>query len=61
MIGVVAGLGGEVERDGEAGLALLEVLAVERVRVLRGRMPRVGPHHPWAVWLFEAVAHDSEL
>ena len=36
VVGVVAGLGGQVEGDREAGLALREVLAVERVR-LRAR------------------------
>ena len=57
VVGVVAGLGGQVERDREAGLALLEVLAVERVRLPRGGMPRVGAHHPRPVGLVEAVAH----
>ena len=49
VIGVVAGLGGQVERDGQAGLALGEVTPVERVGFPRGRMARVGPHQPGAL------------
>ena len=55
VVGVVAGLGREVERDREAGLALLEVLAVEGVRLLGGGMPGVGAHHPRPVALWQAV------
>ena len=57
VVGVVAGLGGQVERDREAGLALLEVLAVELVRLPRGGVPRVGAHHPRPVRLVEPVVH----
>ena len=57
VVGVVAGLGGQVERDREPGLALFEVLAVELVRVPRGGVPRVGPHHPRPVRLVEPVVH----
>ena len=62
VVGVVAGLGGEVERDREAGLALGEVLAVELVRLLRGGVARVGAHDPRPVALGQAVvaSHASE-
>src|SRR5262245_11175282 len=46
MVGVVAGLGRQVEGDGKAGLALGEVFAVEGVRVAGGRMPRIGAENP---------------
>ena len=46
MVAVVAGLRRQVEGDGEAGLPLAEVLAVKRVRGLRGRMPRIGAEDP---------------
>ncbi len=45
-VGVVAGLGGQVEGDRQAGLALGQVGAVERVRRGRCRVPGVGPHEP---------------
>ena len=34
MVGVVAGLGREIEGDGEAGLALGEIFPVQRIRTL---------------------------
>ena len=40
VVAVVAGLGRQIEGDREAGLALGEVLAVERVRLCGGRMAR---------------------
>ena len=49
VVGVVARLGGEVERHRQAGLALGEVLAVELVRLARRGVARVGAHHPGAV------------
>ena len=52
---VVTRLGGQVERDREAGLALREVVAVELVRALGVGVPGVGAHHPRAVALGQAV------
>ena len=49
VVGVVAGLGGQVEGDRQAGLALGQVGAVELVGRPRRRVARVGPHHPGAV------------
>ena len=54
-IGVVAGLGGQVEGDREAGLSLGEVLAVELVGAAGVRVARVGAHHPGPVALRQAV------
>ena len=54
-VGVVAGLGGEVEGDREAGLALGEVLAVELVRAPGVRVASVRAHDPRAVPLRQAV------
>ena len=58
VVGVVAGLGGEVERDREAGLALLEVLAVEGVRLLGGGVAGVGPHDPRPVAFWQGVVRS---
>ena len=49
VIGVVAGLRGEVEGDGEAGLALRQVVAVELVRRPRRGMTGIRAHHPRSV------------
>ena len=49
VVGVVAGLGRQVEGDREAGLALGEVAAVELVRAPGVGVPGVGAHHPRAV------------
>ena len=49
VIGVVAGLGRQVEGDGEPRLSLREVAAIELVRGLRRRVPGVGAHHPGPV------------
>ena len=46
VVGVVAGLRRQVERDREPGLPLGEVAAVERVGLRGGRVARVRPHHP---------------
>ena len=46
VIGVVAGLRRQIERDREAGLALGEVGAVELVARARRGVPGVGPEHP---------------
>src|SRR6476659_2611775 len=51
MIAVVPGLGREIESDGEAGLTFAEVVAVELVRRLRGRMTGVGAEDPGLVAL----------
>ena len=56
VAGVVAGLCRQVKGDREAGLPLFEVAAVQLVRGLRGRMARVGAHHPRAVTLLAAWA-----
>ena len=55
VVGVVAGLGRQVEGDRQPGLALGEVAAVELVGLLGRRMPCVGAHHPRAVGLGETV------
>jgi hypothetical protein len=55
IAGVVAGLGRQVERDGEPGLAAGEVLAVKLVRGLRRGMAGVGPHQPRWVWRGKTV------
>ena len=57
VVGVVAGLGRQVERDRQARLALGQVGPVELVGLLRGRVARVGPHHPRAVALGKPVFH----
>ncbi len=54
VVGVIAGLGRQVERDRQAGLALLEVAPVELVGPPGVGVAGVGPHHPGAVRLGEA-------
>ena len=49
VVGVEAGLGGQIERHREAGLALGEVAAVELVARARGRVAGVGAEHPGPV------------
>ena len=49
IVGVVAGLRGQIERDGQPGLALGEVRPVQAVRRLGRRMARVRPHQPRSV------------
>ena len=46
VVGVVAELGRQVERDREAGLAAIEEVAVARVRLLRGGEAGVLPDRP---------------
>ena len=46
VVGVVAELRRQVERDREARLPLLEQVAVALVRLLRRREARVLPHRP---------------
>jgi hypothetical protein len=55
VVGVVAGLGGQVERDRQAGLALREVAPVQRVAGLGRRVAGVGAHHPRPVGLLQPV------
>ena len=49
VVAVVAGLGRQIEGDREAGLALGEILAIERVRLSGGRVARVGAENPGLV------------
>ncbi len=51
VVGVVAGLRREVERDREAGLALGEVASVELVGRLGRGVPGVRPHQPRTILL----------
>src|SRR4029078_565706 len=51
VIAVVTGLGREIEGDGKAGLAFAEIVAVERVRRVRGRMTGIGAEDPGPVAL----------
>ena len=44
VVGVVSGLRGQVECNGETGLALGQVGAVELVRSRGGGMARIGAH-----------------
>ena len=48
-VGVVAGLGGQVEGDRQAGLPLGQVGAVELVGGRGRRVAGVGPHHPGTI------------
>ena len=59
VIGVVAGLGGQVEGDREAGLALGQVPAVELVRLPRRGVAGVRAHHPGGVALGQTVLAHS--
>ena len=64
VVAVVAGLCRQVEGDGEAGLALAQVLAIERVRRCGGRVPRIGAEDPRLVACFLAVLlirHDGRI
>src|SRR5215470_6429521 len=49
MVGIVTGLGRQIEGDRETGLAFAEVLAVELVRLVRGRMTGIGTEDPGLV------------
>ena len=60
-VGVVAGLGGQVEGDREPRLALGEVPAIELVRAAGVRMTGVGAHHPRAIRLGQAVLGHTEI
>ena len=54
VVGVVAGLGRQIEGDRQAGLALLEVAPVELVGAPGVRMPCICAHHPGPVGLGKA-------
>jgi hypothetical protein len=56
---VVAGLGRQIERDAEAGLALGEVGAVELVRLLGRGMTGIGADEPGLVAASIAAAGAS--
>ena len=60
-VGVVPGLGGQVEGDRQARLALREVAAVELVRPAGVRMARVGAHDPGAVRVGQAVLGHTDI
>ena len=49
VVGIVSGLGREIEGDGEPGLAFGEVLPVQGIRLFRRRMPGIGPEDPGLV------------
>ncbi len=51
VVGVVAGLRRQIEGDGEAGLALGKVLAIELVGLGGGRVARIGADQPGLVAL----------
>ena len=55
IVGVVAGLGGQIEGDAEPGLAFREVGPIELVRCGGRAVARVGPHDPRFVALSLAV------
>ena len=60
MIGVVAAVGCEVERDGKPGLARFEVAAVERVRLLGRRVARVLAQSPRAAGVHRGAGTPDE-
>ncbi len=51
VVGVVTGLGRQVEGDRQAGLALGQVGPIQLVGGLRRGVTGIGPHHPGAVGL----------
>ena len=55
VVGVIAGLGRQVEGDREAGLALGQVAPVELVGAAGVGVAGVGAHHPGAVALGQSV------
>ncbi len=69
MVAVVSGLGGQIEGDGETGLALGQVLAIERVRIARVGVPGIGTEDPGLVarprravrWLVHRAASRLRL
>ena len=61
VVGVVSGLGRQVEGDREAGLALGEVAPVELVRAPGVRMPGVGAHHPGTVGLGRRCSPHAQM
>ena len=61
VIGIVAGLGRQIEGDRKPGLPLGQILAIELVRIARGRMARVGAENPRLVALSLCRASRSAL
>ena len=61
VVGVVARLRRQVERDRQPRLPLGQVAPVELVRLRRGRVTRVGADHPRPVALGQAVRHAETL
>src|SRR5689334_7838418 len=62
VVRVIAGLRRQVEGDREAGLTLLEVLAVELVGAPGVGVAGIGAHHPGTVALGKSVlAHPLNL
>ena len=61
VVGVVAGLGRQVEGDREPRLALGEVAPVELVRAAGVGVARVGAHHPGAVGLVRGGDRSSGM
>ena len=49
VVAVVTGLGGQIEGDREPGLTLGEVLAIERVGIVRVGMTGIGAENPGLV------------
>src|SRR5262249_18004508 len=60
MVGVIPGLGRQIEGDRKAGLAFGEVFPVERVRLSSRRMPRIGADDPWLVGLLRRTIQGPD-
>ena len=63
VVGVVAELRGQVERDRQTGLPALEQVAEARVRLLRGAVARVLANRPRAAAVHRGIraAREREL
>src|SRR5436853_5704202 len=63
MIAVVAGLGRQIEGDGEAGLSLGQIFPIERIGIARGGMAGISAEDPRPVALapgtFRWLAHAA--
>ena len=59
MVAIVAGLRRQIEGDREPGLPLGEIFAVERVRLARVRMPRIGAEYPGLLALRCVFGHGA--
>ena len=60
VVGVVARLRRQVERDGQPGLALGQVAPVELIGLGRRGVPRVRTHHPRPVPFGQPVRHSGK-